>query len=326
MTFAFPLALWALGLIPAGFGVYRLAVRRRARYAVRFSNLELLELVAPGRSRRSLIPPTLFVVAVISLLLALARPHATVYVPREEATVVLALDSSASMREADVEPSRLGAAKQAATAFIRQLPERFQVGLVSFSGQAQILAQPTTDRVTVSEGIASLRPDGTTAIGDAIVEALGMDPRSHRQHSRRPAAPRDRRPLAAILLLSDGSNTAGRIGPVAAAAQAAELGVPVFTIALGPPPEEVDKGAILPTPLPTSPPDYETLGKVASLTDAVFFSAPTADQLEAIYERLGSKLGLVKDHQEITFAFAAAGLVFAAASALLSTLWSGRFP
>lgn len=330
MSFGSPLFLWGLLLLPPAVWAYLALQRRRVRYAIRFTNLEILARVNdPRKDVRRYISPALFLVALASLLLGLARPQATVVLPREQATVILTLDSSGSMEARDVEPSRLGAMKQAAEEFLNQLPPKFQVGVVSFAGRAQILAQPTTDRTAVRDAIQSLRASGATAIGDAIVRSLSLDPRAPSEPSpnteRRRKTPRSTRPLAAIVLLSDGSNTAGSIDPLDGAARARRMGLPVFTIALGP--EEGTEKAIDPTRLLTiPPPDYKTLRAIAHRTEAKYFSAPTQEDLRGIYDRLASRLGFVKDRQEVTFAFAAAGLVFAGAATFLSALWSGRFP
>ncbi len=325
MTFAAPMFLWGLLVAPLAVGAYVLARRRRMRYAVAFTNLELLAAVTQGvRGRRRHIPPVLLLLAVISLVVGLARPQATVLLPREEATVVLTFDSSGSMQATDVKPDRMSAAREAATNFVDQLPPKFQVGIVAFSDRAHVLSQPTTDRTAVRQGIASLIPSGPTAIGDAIVKSLRLSPRSP-PATEEVEASDPGRPLAAIVLLSDGSNTAGRFQPMEGATRAKSLGLPVFTIALGPP-EGADVPLDLVAGVPVPPPDYDTLRDIAEETGGRYFSAPNRAELGTIYDTLGSRFGFVKDRQEVTFAFAAAGLVLAAAGAVLSVLWRGRFP
>lgn len=329
MSFASPVLLWSLFLVPVAIWTYVMVQRRRMRYAVRFPNLELLATVAQARTgRRRHLPALLLLLAVISLLVGLARPQATVLLPREEATVVLTLDTSGSMQATDVELNRMDAAKGAATDFVDQLPTNFQVGIVAFSDRAHVLAPPTTDRTAVREGIASLAASGPTAIGDAIVKSLSLNPK----RSTTPSPPGDEadasdaeRPLAAIVLLSDGSNTAGRFDPMEAAARAKSLGLPVFTIALGPP-EGVEAPLDVVGGVPIPPPDYQTLRAIAQETGGRYFSAPSHQELRSIYDALGSRFGFVEDHQEVTFAFAAAGLLLAGAGTILSVLWRARFP
>jgi Ca-activated chloride channel homolog len=336
MTFASPGLLAGLLLVPLAMAAYFYAQRRRARYAVRFTNIDVLASVMSTRPPwRRHVPSALLLLGLTALLLGLARPQATVLVPRQEATVVLSLDVSGSMKASDVKPSRLSAAQSAAGAFVDQLPGEFQVGLVTFSGEAEILAQPTTDRISVSEGIDSLRASGATAMGDAIVEALGLTvpPNPEGKRSAGPRAKKKEeqrkgdRPLQAILLLSDGYNTSGEIEPLDAAERAHARGIPVFTIALGTPEGVVEvPDSYGGRRLVRVPPDYETLQEIARATGGEYYYAPSDEDLRRIYDNLGSRIGLVKDRQEITFAFAAAGLLLAGAAGGLSLLWNPRFP
>jgi Ca-activated chloride channel homolog len=331
VTFSSPALLWFLLLIPAGIALYVFMSRRRTRFAVRFPNMDVLAGVAgeiPAWRRR--VPPLLFVLALTALTVGLARPQATVLVPRNEATVILSIDSSSSMSATDVQPSRLAAAKDAADAFIKQLPHTFRVALISFSDEAQVLAQPTTDRVGVREALLALQADGATAMGDSIVRGLRLAKRGGlNPASSLPAAARDssRPPLSVLLLLSDGANTAGEVDPDDAARRATSLGIPVFTIALGTPEgvlESVDQfGRAHSVPVP---PDFDTLRAIADATDAQYFTAPTEEDLTRVYEDIGSRLGFVKERQEITFAFTGSGLVLALVAAVFSALWGGRLP
>lgn len=328
MTFAAPFYLWGLLVVPVAVWGYLSAQRRRARYAIHFPNLELLAAVAQGtKVWRRRVPPALLLLAVISLVVGLARPEATVVLPREEATVVLVLDSSGSMQATDVRPNRMTAAKEAAASFIDQLPGKFQIGIVAFSDRAHVLAQPTTDRIAVKDGIESLTATGPTAIGDALMKSLSLKPEATPEMvtEASPGQTRADRPLAAAVLLSDGSNTAGRFEPMEAAKKAKSLGLPVFTIALGPA-EGVDAEPDEIGGVPIPPPDYKTLRHIAELTGGRYFSAPTREELGSIYDTLGSRLGFVKDRQEVTFAFAAAGLLLGGLGTVLSLLWRGRFP
>ncbi|MFL5749237.1 MAG: VWA domain-containing protein, partial [Chloroflexota bacterium] len=249
MTFASPELLVGLLLVPAAVGVYLLVQRRRNRYAVRFTNVDLLANIAPKTPAwRRHVPPVLYLVAITALVIGLARPSMVMAVPREEATIVLAIDVSRSMRATDVEPTRLDAAQKAASEFVDQLPPSFKVALVVFSTEARIALPPTSDRGEVHHAIDSLVANGGTAMGDAIelsLEAAGVtqsgssgilgqdpapsptpDPSSAPSASASPdpspsPAPREK-PLVATVLLSDGANSTGTLEPQQAADRAAE--------------------------------------------------------------------------------------------------------
>ena len=352
MSFASPAWLLILLIIPILIALYLWAQRRRARWSVSFTNLDVLgKVVATRPAWRRHVPAALYLLALSALLLGMARPESTIRVPREQATIVLALDASGSMRATDVEPTRLTAAQESARSFIDQLPDKFQIGVVSFAEQAQVLNQPTTDRVAVIESIDSLLADGPTAMGDAVDRALDLG-RSDEEPAPTPSPgaspdpnasdapgvspvpspspgdtplPKDR--LDAIVLLSDGYNTSGAVTPLEAAERASELGVPVYTIALGTPEGTVEVPDRLGIPrVIRVPPDYQTLAAMAETTEAESFTAPSEDDLRRIYEDLGSRIGFVDDKQEITFAFAAAGALIALLGAGLGAVWSGRIP
>ena len=187
MSFAWPAALLSLALIPVLMLAYVLVQRRRVKYAMRFTNLDLLANVvdrSPGWRRH--LPPLFALVALAALLVALARPQTTIAVPRDEASVVLAIDVSGSMMATDVPPTRLAAAKESASAFVEGLPERFGVGLVSFSTGATALAEPSDDREEILDLVDGLEAHTGTAIGDAIAAALDLAPGRTRKARRRP--------------------------------------------------------------------------------------------------------------------------------------------
>ncbi|HEV2125794.1 MAG TPA: VWA domain-containing protein, partial [Chloroflexota bacterium] len=264
MSFASPILLWCLLLLPLALAAYVIAQRRRERYAVRFTNVDLLSnLVSRTPGWRRHLPAALYLSALGALLVSLARPHATMPVPRERATVVMVMDVSGSMLATDVQPDRLTAAKSAGKSFLDQLPDRLRVSVVSFSSTAQVVTPPTTDRVAIRRALDGLRAEGGTAMGDAIERALEVaqsvsDDASATSPTTLPSTPaspsvtppalgvpsggaqeeptvEERRPPVAILLLSDGANSAGRVQPLEAADHAQQLGVPVYTIALGTP-------------------------------------------------------------------------------------------
>jgi Ca-activated chloride channel family protein len=332
-----PGLLWTLLLVPVALAAYLLAQRRRSRYTVRFTSLDLLANVVnakPGWRRH--VPPAFYLLALAALLVSLARPQALALVPKEQATVILVMDVSGSMNATDVEPTRLVSSQRAATAFVEDLPEKFRVGIVSFASTAQTLTRPTTDRVAVYGAIDSLHAEGATAMGDGIERALDVKrpptpPSSGSAARPSPSPPAqqggaDEAPLV-VLLLSDGANTQGRTQPMEAADDAKALGVPVFTIALGTDRGMVDvpdeTGNLRRIPVP---PDTLTLQRIAETTGARFFAAPSNSDLKEVYQELGSKIGFVKEKQEITVVFAATGLLFLVAGATMSLVWFSRFP
>lgn len=342
MTFAVPELLLGLLLVPFAILVYVLVQRRRTRYAVRFTNVDLLANIAPRTPRwRRHVPAALYLAAIGALALAMARPSAMVSIPREEATVMLAMDVSRSMLATDVEPSRLEAARVAAGTFLDQLPEAFQVGLVAFSGEARVILPPTDDRAAVRRALDTLRADGGTALGDAIMLSLNAtaDARTASATTPGPSATplpvpgtdttpeTGEPPLVATVLLSDGANSAGDTEPLEAADEAAAAGMPVYTIALGTADGVVDvRNPLGGTERIRVPPDTDTLTRIAELTSARFFEAPSAEQLAEIYESLGSRVGVTQEEQEVTWWFAAAALLLVVSGAGLAALWFNRFP
>jgi Ca-activated chloride channel family protein len=322
MSFASPWILWGLLIVPLLLVAYWFVQRRRNRYAARFTNLDLLANVvdaSPGRRRH--IPALLALASLAALIVAMARPQAVVAVPRDDATVVLTMDSSASMTATDVAPSRLDAAKSAASSFLDKLPNRFRVGLVSFSSTVQVLEEPTDDRGAVRSSVDSLEGDVGTALGDAIVTSVGLapDPKEAGNVS-------GGKPLFAVLLLSDGANTTGS-EPLNILDQAKEAGVPVYTIALGTDEGTVDiTNDLGMTETLAVPPDRETLRRVAQETGGKYFEAPTEADLKAVYEQIGSQVSWKDEKRELTAAFAAGGAVFLLLGAGLSALWFGRIP
>lgn len=319
MSFDWPLALIALLVVPVLVFVYMSAERRRRAQASRFGTPALLAGIVVARPRlRRHVPFVLLLVALSALILGVARPKATLSVPREEATIMLALDTSFSMAATDVKPSRLKAALAAAASFLDKVPERYRVGLVSFSTQAQLILPPTADRLLAKEALAQIRLGQGTAIGSAIVRAV----QAVRPPGQRPSP--DDVP-ATILLLSDGAQTGAGPTPVEAAVAARRAGIPVSTVALG------TSDAVVEVPLPGGlkervvvAPDKRTLQAVAQQAGGRFYEAPSAEQLEEVYRELGSRIGKVRQRKEITAAFAGAGGVLALVAAAVSMLWFRR--
>jgi Ca-activated chloride channel family protein len=322
VSFASPVLLWGLLVIPIAFLGYLLVQRRRIKYAARFTNLDLLANVvdaSPGRRRH--VPALLVLAALAALVVAMARPQTVVAVPRDDATVLLTMDTSASMTATDVPPSRLEAAKTASSSFLDLLPDRFRVGLVSFSSIVSVLEEPSDDRDAVRSALDSLEGDVGTAIGDAIVESVALAPDPEEQEELSGG-----KPLFAILLLSDGANSIGR-EPLDVVDVAKEAGVPIYTIAFGTPQGTVeitnDFGV---TQTYSVPPDPQTLRQVAEETGGRFFEAPTEADLEEVYEQIGSQVSYEDEERELTAAFAAGGAVLLLLGAALSAFWFGRIP
>ena len=317
MSLQDPLFLALLALIPLGLLLYKLAERRRLRYAIRFPALGTLAglTVAPSPWRRRL-PAALLALAVASLAVALTRPQRSVDVPVEQASVMLVQDASGSMDATDVSPSRLAAAVDAAQAFLDEVPPATRIGLVAYSTAPYTAQAPSTDRDIVRATLESLVADGGTQTGDALysaLQALGRNPDAS-------APPKEQVPPAAILLLSDGKSEGGR-NPDDVAAAAGRLNVPIYTVALGTPEGVVEGplGQIIPVP-----PDPAQLRRIAQESGGRTFAVDDADRLEAVYESLGSQLGTTARKREITALFSGLGLLALLAAGALSVRWRGR--
>ena len=349
MTFATPLALLALLLIPLVILALVLARRRRIRYAIRYPALDVLAGVVERERRGRWIPAALLVLALTALLLGAARPMARVPVPRDEATVMLVIDVSGSMNADDVEPTRMEAAQRAASRFLDRLPARFQVGLVIFSSEAETLVPPTTDREAVRSALGTLNANGGTAMGDGLARAHDVieaarqeasnsgagagggppttaDPGTTTPAPTDPNAQQPAVPPAVTLLLSDGANSAGG-DPFIQAERARQLRVPVYTIALG------TAGGVLRQPnafggtrIQPVPPDPDSLARIAETSNGRFFEAPSSQNLTAVYDSLGSRIGFRMEEREVTVAFTAAGLLLLAAAGALRARRGARLP
>jgi Ca-activated chloride channel homolog len=349
MTFDRPLLLLTLLVVPAALALYLFVERRRMRYAIRFTNLEVLTGVLGRRLWRQYVPLALFLLALAALCVGVARPNRTTLIPRDRATVILVVDVSRSMEARDVKPTRLAAATAAVRTFLDRVPKRLRVGLIAFAGDPAVAAPPTTDHGLVREALDTIQwfPGfGGTAIGDALAAAVDLGQESVREGggslaSVTTAAPSPARGLVSILFLSDGAQTRGTLEPLQGAERARQAGIPVYTVALGtpggvlpfrygygggggpggPPPPFGGPGRRVPVP-----PDPETLREIANRTGGEFFAARDAKSLRTAYAKLGSRLGRKPGRTEITYGFlaGAAGLLLAAG--LLSALWSPRLP
>jgi Ca-activated chloride channel family protein len=318
MSFASPLFLLTLLALPALAALYARLRRRPGRYAVRFPGTPILAELATPRRRRHL-PAAVAALALAALVFASARPHATVAVPVERATVVLVTDVSRSMQATDVHPTRLDAARSAAETFLQRVPKELRVGAVAFSAAPHSVVPPTTDRAELRGHLESLNADGSTATGDGLAQALAL---LKDVDAGRDAGGERRRPPAAIVMLSDGKKTTGR-EPVPVAREARAARVPIYTVSLG-----TDEGTIrgsLGGLLPV-PPDPETMAEIAAVSGGESFDVSEAEELDSIYEGLGSQLATRPEEREITAAFAAGGLVLLLAAAGLSLRSAGRLP
>lgn len=308
--------VWLLLLVPVALLALTyviMALRGRTAYAVRFTNLDLLDKVAPRRPGwRRHVPAAALLLMFALLVVGFARPTAEVRVPRERATIMVAFDVSASMGATDVTPNRFEAAKEAARQFVQGLPERFNLGLVSFSGSASVAVPPTTDRRTVLEALERLRTDSGTAIGEAVYSSLEAIAALDSEEEAPPAH---------IVLLSDGSSTTGRTVSEAAT-EASGRGVPVTTIAYGTPDGVISlSGRDVPVPV-----DAPALRGLAETAGGGFYEAASGGELQAVYEDIGTSVGYRTERQEVWQWFVAAGLVFALIAAVTSMLWFSRLP
>ena len=329
--------LWLLVLVPAALAAYVLLQQRRPKDIVRFTNLALLESVTEHSPRwRRHVPAALFLLGMTALLVGLARPQATLRVPREEATIVLIIDVSGSMKADDVKPDRLGAAQASAREFVAGLPPKIRVGVIAFSSTVRVLASPTQDREEVNLAIDSLSANGGTAMGDALITGVGLvrpealaaaageDPPA----GGGPASPQAQpRIPASVLIISDGANTLGQTQPLDAADVANQLEVPIYTVALG----TAEGQALIPdnrggSRLQTVPPDPETLQAVAERTGGQFYDAPSAQELGNVYDDIGSKVGYREERKDATHWPLGVGVVLLMLTAGLSLAWQQKLP
>ncbi|MGE5792659.1 MAG: VWA domain-containing protein [Bacteroidota bacterium] len=350
MTFLWPELLWTLALVPVLVFLYVWLLRRRKKAALRYASLTMVkEALGVGQSLRRHIPPVLFLLALIAMAIAIARPAAVVTLPSQHETVILAIDVSGSMRATDVQPNRLAAAQAAAKAFVAEQPRTTRIGVVSFAGTAAVVQAPTLSREDVVAAIDRFQLQRGTAVGSGLLVSLKtifpdaeFDLRS--TNPRRDAAGESRRagsaldpsrdpakappkPVppgsygsAVIILLTDGQTTAGP-DPIESARITADRGVRVYTVGVGTPDGQVlgFEGWSFRARL-----DEEALKSIANITRGEYFYAGTATDLKKIYQSMSSRIVLEKKETEITALFAAAAAGLALLAALLSLLWFNR--
>lgn len=310
-----PERLWWLLLIPLLVAAYVYLTRRKNRSGMRFTNTGVLGAVVPVQSQwRRHLAVALTLLSLAALTIAWSRPSGVDRVPRERATIVLVLDVSQSMASTDVKPNRLDAAKDEAKQFVASLPAQYNVALVSLSGNPAARMPPTTDRGQVNRAIDALTLQDSTAIGDAINVAMAT-------LQSAPKAADGSIPPGAIVLLSDGQNTAGR-SPTQEAAEAAKAKVPIYTIAYGTENGYVD----LDGKREKVPPDKALLQRIASMTNGQAYAAENVGQLDSLYKNIRSEVGYEEVRKEITATWAGYGLAFAVVAALAAVSLGARWP
>jgi Ca-activated chloride channel family protein len=345
MTFLWPEMLWLFLLVPALVAGYFYMLRRKRQAALRYASLSMVkEALSSGQKYRRHIPPLLFLVALIAMIFAIARPAAVVTLPSQHRTIILAMDVSGSMRATDVQPNRITAAQNAAKAFVKDQPANVRIGIVSFAGTAAVVQPPTQNREDLIAAIDRFQLQRATAIGSGIIVSLatifpdaGIDVSAliyGRNASRgvpldqagktekkefKPVAPGSYT-SAAIILLTDGQRTTGP-DSIDAARMAADRGVRIFTVGFGTKSGETIgfEGWSMRVRL-----DEETLKTIASMTRGEYFYAGTATDLTKVYQSLNSRFLMEKKDMEISALFAAAAAVAALVSAALSLLWFNR--
>jgi Ca-activated chloride channel family protein len=335
MSFVWPSALWLLFLLPLLVLAYLAVLRRKKKYALRYASLQLVkEAMGKGVGLRRHVPPILFLAALALMIIAIARPQATVTLPSQHETIILAMDVSGSMRAADVEPNRLAASQAAAKSFIAEQPENVRIGIVAFAGTATVAQAPTRNKDELYAAIDRFQLQRATAIGSAILVSLatifpnaGIDVATFSMEQRNGVQTPGPKPVppgsynsALIILLTDGQRTTGP-DSVAAARLAADRGVRVYTVGVGTVEGEVIgfEGWSMHVRL-----DEETLKTIADVTRGEYFYAGNAADLKKVYQTLNSKFVLEKQKTEITALFAAAAALLVVVSALLSLLWFNR--
>ena len=322
MSFEHPILLVTLVAVPAAVALWFRLERRRGEHAAKWSTPALLPNMLRGDPGwRRFVPLTLFLIGLTLLLAGFARPEATLTVPREGATVVLAIDVSGSMAAKDVKPTRLAAADAAIRQFLQDLPSKYRVSLVTWSNRASVKVPPTYDRKLIFEALPTKTEFEGSALGDAAATAALVA--SKAVGKSKPGAPH---PPAAALLVSDGEQNSGRLRPAEAITQARKLDVPISTIALGTPDgivyqklpgsKYIEQHAV-----PATPAQLQAL---AQGTGGRFFKAHSAAALKQVYKDLGSRLAKEDKKREITQWWTMGALGFILVGAVLSGIWFRR--
>jgi Ca-activated chloride channel family protein len=306
-----------LGLlaIPLLAGFYVTSQRRRRAYAVRFTNLALLnQVMGKGPGFRRHLPAILFVAGLAGLLFSMARPQATIRIPKGQTSVMLAVDVSGSMAATDVQPTRIQAAISAGRTLIDKLPSNAQVGLVIFNSRAEVIAPLTADKGSVKDALGTLAPGGGTAIGSAIQVAIAQ-----LANIADPNGPKSQN-YAMVVLLTDGSSNTG-IDPVTAAGEAAQAKIPVQTVGIGQRNQTtMVQGRVV------DGVDEQALQQISSATGGHYYYAADEGQLSKIYSDLGSKIGWVTTKLDLTVPVLALGTIILVIGGLFSLRWFRLLP
>jgi Ca-activated chloride channel homolog len=334
MSFQWPEFLWLLAGLPALVALYVYLLRRRKKFAVRFSSLALVRDAMGAPSWRRHVPPALVLLALAALIVAVARPSATMTLPSQHEVVILAMDVSGSMRASDVEPNRLVAAQVAAKAFIGDQPDHVKIGIVAFAGTATVAQAPTRNKEDLYAAIDRFQLQRATAIGSAIIVSLatlfpdgGYDVSAFSYAAEKRKPPPNFKPVppgsynnAVIILLTDGQRTTGP-DSLMAARLAAERGVRIFTVGVGTPEGKVVgfDGWSMHVRL-----DEETLRAIADLTRGEYFYAGNAPDLKKIYQTMNSRLVMETKKTEVGAFFSAAAALLVLLAAALSLAWFNR--
>ncbi|HEX8010770.1 MAG TPA: VWA domain-containing protein [Casimicrobiaceae bacterium] len=349
MRFLHPQLLWLLSVAPLLVAAYVLLLLRRKQHAIRYASIGVIRsAIGPGQRIRRHLPPLLFVLSEIALIIAAAGPTAIITLPAERKTVVLAMDVSLSMGARDVDPDRITAAQAAARSFVENCPADILIGIVAFGGTAALVQPPTRNRDDLLAAIDRFSLQRATATGSALYVALqtlfpdagidleelifkgGLLPNGGRGRSLdAPPQPEKKafKPVApgsytsgVIILMSDGRRTTGP-DPREAAKMAADRGVRVYTVGFG-----TEEGGTIGFEGWSAYVrlDEEALKAVADITRAEYFRAGTAEDLKKVYQQLTRQLVLEKKDTEVSVLFAGAGIVLLLAALLLSLSWFGR--
>jgi Ca-activated chloride channel family protein len=308
--------LWLLVLPVLVVGLYLIALRRKTKYAIRFSDVSMLDGIASDRPGwRRHVTAAALLLAVALVVVAFARPVMAQRVPVEQAAVIMAMDVSLSMQATDVAPSRIDAAKEAANDFVALAPEDLRLGLVAFAGVALPALPPTTDRLAAASAIDRLSLGEGTAIGDGLSTALDLAAAEHGGEANDEDVP------VAIVVLSDGETTVGR-AELDVAAEAAAAGIPVYTISFGTQAGSIEfQGEVVPVPV-----NEGALRQVASLTGGKFFTAASAAELQQILDGVGTQVGYETEEREVWEWFLGAGVVALTLAAAGSLVWFSKLP
>jgi Ca-activated chloride channel family protein len=326
--FSFDAPWWLLVLLLAPLLVAFATVlrRRRARYTVTFTNLAALAGVraSPRSRRRRWIPTILFVLALVAVAGALARPHVWRSAAGGGATIVLLVDVSGSMQATDVKPARIYAAITAMHEFVKALPPTDKVGLVTFSDKVKVITPPTTDHAAVDGGLDVLSPEGGTALGSGVETAVKVVRASLAADGVR-RSPGQFVP-GAIVLESDGAQDRGSITPIDGANLAKGEGIRIYGVAVGTPGGRIVQGSGLLREVVRVPPAPSTVRLLAQETGGQAYDAGTAKRLNSIYRGLGSKVGRHPVRTDITSWFEVAAAVLLVASVGAARAWGGALP